>query len=244
MTPPLTLHRVTTLQDLEPLYHIGADAFRNDPGMNWFYPGGREHPEDLVVAWKYLLLQEFFDKGKYILAASIPDPDQDDNTSICVERRPGKVVGFAVWERRGDSEAAKSWQGGGVLKGLKRFLLNLQIIHTFCFDTPRRSLSWSRLRHFGHELEAAKASQPSESWYLSNLAVSSTAQGKGVGKKLLQWGIDRSEEEGIPATLVSTDAGLALYTSRGFRNSGWLFFDDGRQKQTVMRRNVKYVRLD
>ncbi|GFN21210.1 GNAT family N-acetyltransferase [Aspergillus tubingensis] len=243
MTPPLTLHRVTTLQDLEPLYHIGADAFRDDPGINWFYPGGREHPEDFIVAWKYLLLQEFFDKGKYILAASIPDPDQDD-TSIRVERRPGKVVGFAVWERRGVSEAAKSWQGGGVLKGLKRLLLNLQILYTFYFDTPRRSLSWPRLRHFGHELEAAKASQPSESWYLSNLAVSSTAQGQGVGKKLLQWGIDRSEEEGIPATLVSTDAGLHLYTSRGFRNSGWLFFDDGRQKQTVMRRNVKYVGLD
>ncbi|GLA77116.1 hypothetical protein AtubIFM55763_008999, partial [Aspergillus tubingensis] len=115
MTPPLTLHRVTTLQDLEPLYHIGADAFRDDPGINWFYPGGRDHPEDFIVAWKYLLLQEFFDKGKYILAASIPDPDQDD-TSICVERRPGKVVGFAVWERRGDSEAARSWQGGGALK--------------------------------------------------------------------------------------------------------------------------------
>lgn len=121
MTPPLSLHRVTTLQDLEPLYHIGADAFRNDPGMNWFYPGGRDHPEDLVVAWKYLLLQEFFDKGKYILAASIPDPDQDD-TSIRVDRRPGKVVGFAVWERRGASEAAKSWQGGGVLKGVCVFL--------------------------------------------------------------------------------------------------------------------------
>lgn len=123
--------------------------------------------------------------------------------------------------------------------GLKRFSLNFKIAYTFRLDTPRRSISWSKLTHFLHEIKLAKAGQPTESWYLSILAVSSKAQGQGVGKKLLQWGIDRSEEEDIPATLVATDAGLHLYESNGFERTGWLFFDDERQKQTVMRRDTR-----
>ncbi|KAE8383133.1 acyl-CoA N-acyltransferase [Aspergillus bertholletiae] len=231
MTSILTLHRVTTLEELEPLYHIGADAFCDDPCLNWFYPGGRNHPEDFVVLWKNILRMEFFDKGRFILAATAQDPNN--------ETHPGMVIGFAVWERDGVCEAARSWQGTSLSKRLKRFYLNLKIAYTFCLDTPHRSLSWSKLNHFQHELRTAKAGQPTETWYLGILAVSSKAQGQGVGKKLLQWGIDRSEEEGIPTTLVATDAGLRLYESTGFERTGWLFFDDKRQKQTIMRRNTQ-----
>ncbi|KAE8417491.1 acyl-CoA N-acyltransferase [Aspergillus pseudocaelatus] len=235
MASILTLHRVTTLEELEPLYHIGADAFRDDPCMNWFYPGGRDHPDDFVVLWKNILQMEFFDKGKFILAATIRDPDDDD------ERGLGRVVGFAVWERNGVCDAARSWQGGSLSKRLKRFNLNFKIAYTFHLDTPKRSISWPKLNHYVHELKLAKDSQPTESWYLSILAVSSKAQGQGVGRKLLQWGIDRSEEENIPATLVATNAGLHLYESTGFERTGWLFFDDERQKQTIMRRDVRLI---
>ncbi|KAB8225991.1 acyl-CoA N-acyltransferase [Aspergillus novoparasiticus] len=232
MASILTLRRVTTLEELEPLYQIGADAFRDDPCMNWFYPGGRDHPEDFAVLWKNILQMEFFDKGKFILAATIRDADDD-------QTHPGRAVGFAVWERNGVCDAARSWQGISLSKRLKRFNLNFKIAYTFRLDTPRRSISWSKLDHFLHEVKSAKAGQPTESWYLSILAVSSKAQGQGVGKKLLQWGIDRSEEEDIPATLVATNAGLHLYESNGFERTGWLLFDDERQKQTVMRRDTR-----
>jgi hypothetical protein len=98
------------LEELKSLYSIGADAFRDDPGMSWFFPGGRDHPEDFVVAWKYLLLQDFFDGGKFILAAKVRDSDEG------AERHSGRVVGFAVWERTGVCDAAKSWQGSGLSK--------------------------------------------------------------------------------------------------------------------------------
>ncbi|KNG87173.1 hypothetical protein ANOM_005098 [Aspergillus nomiae NRRL 13137] len=231
MASNLRLHRVTTLEELEPLYHIGADAFGDDPCMNWFYPGGRDHPEDFVVLWKHILQMEFFDKGKFILAATIQDHDDDT--------RPGRVVGFAVWERNGVCDAARSWQGTSLSKKLKRLNLNLKIAYTFHLDTPKRSISWPKLNHYQNELKSAKASQPTESWYLSILAVSSKGQGQGVGRKLLQWGIDRSEEERIPTTLVATNAGLHLYESTGFERTGWLFFDDERQKQTIMRRDTR-----
>ncbi|GKZ71057.1 hypothetical protein AnigIFM60653_009908 [Aspergillus niger] len=241
MAPSLTLHRVTTLEELKSLSYIGADAFRDDAGMSWFFPGGRDHPEDFVVAWKYLLLQDYLDRGKFILAAKVRDTDEGADGADGADRHPGRIVGFAVWERTGVCDAAKSWQGSSFSKKLKRIFLDVKIAYTFFLDTPRRSISWSNLKYFGRELVAAKASQPAETWYLSVLAVRTTAQGQGVGKKLLQWGIDRSEEEGIPSTLVATDAGFPLYGSRGFKRTGWLFFDNGKQKQTIMRRDTRYT---
>lgn len=237
MTPTLTLHRVRTLEELEPLYYIGADAFRDDPCFNWFYPGGREHHDDLLVLWRHLLRREFLDPGKFILAATIRDPQDDDEEED--KPQPGKVVGFAVWERKGGSDAARSWQGTSFSKRLKRFTLNFKIAYTFRLATPKRSLSWPRLRQFETEQKAAKASQPADAWYLSLLGVSPKAQGRGVGKKLLQWGIDRSEEEGVPSSLEATKAGLRLYESMGFERIGWLFFDDEKQKHTVMQRTNK-----
>jgi ribosomal protein S18 acetylase RimI-like enzyme len=89
------------------------------------------------------------------------------------------------------------------------------------------------------ELQSVRARQPAESWYLCFLGVSPKAQKRGVGRKLLQWGIDRSEEEGVPAALEASNAGIGLYDSAGFQQTGWMFYDDGRQKQTVMTRDCK-----
>ena len=84
--------------------------------------------------------------------------------------------------------------------------------------------------------EQAEAAQPSESWYLVTMGVDPKAQRMGIGRKLLQWGIDRSEEESIPACLEASQAGLPLYQKMGFRQIAWMDFDDGKQRQPVMRR--------
>lgn len=84
--------------------------------------------------------------------------------------------------------------------------------------------------------EQAEAAQPSESWYLATMGVDPKAQRMGIGRKLLQWGIDRSEEESIPACLEASQAGLPLYQKMGFRQIAWMDFDDGKQRQPVMRR--------
>jgi GNAT superfamily N-acetyltransferase len=43
-----------------------------------------------------------------------------------------------------------------------------------------------------------------ESWYLEWLAVDPAHQGRGVGKKLAEWGIKKAEEEQIWASVAST----------------------------------------
>lgn len=55
-----------------------------------------------------------------------------------------------------------------------------------------------------------------ESWYLEALAVHPKHQGKGVGRKLVRWGLGRAEEEGVCASVISAKGKDEFYRKAGF----------------------------
>jgi predicted N-acetyltransferase YhbS len=55
-----------------------------------------------------------------------------------------------------------------------------------------------------------------ESWYLEGLAVLPDFQGRGVGKKLVQWGLEKAQAEGICASVVSALGKDGFYIKCGF----------------------------
>ncbi|PYI07198.1 hypothetical protein BO78DRAFT_443455 [Aspergillus sclerotiicarbonarius CBS 121057] len=227
------LHLVQTLDELDPLYRIGAEAWRDDACFNWFFPGGRDHFEDLIPLWKGILQAYFLERGKFIVVATVhSDEDKNPNTT----KKEEEVVGFAAWERKGTSDAARRWQGTSLSKKIRRLYLSVQNGWRLFFHPSRRSISVRRLMQLEREIELAQNRQPTESWYLCLLGVDPKAQRMGVGRKLLEWGINRSEEEKIPAGLEATQAGLPLYQKMGFKQNGWMYFDNGQQKQQVMTR--------
>ncbi|KAM7184365.1 Acyl-CoA N-acyltransferase [Naviculisporaceae sp. PSN 640] len=57
-------------------------------------------------------------------------------------------------------------------------------------------------------------------WYLAVLCVAPQHQGKGVGKKLLQWGMARGAEERKSLFLLASTEGYPLYRSQGFQTIG------------------------
>jgi predicted N-acetyltransferase YhbS len=52
---------------------------------------------------------------------------------------------------------------------------------------------------------------------LGLLCVHREAQRQGVGAALVQWGLDRSVEEKLPAYLEASTAGFPLYQKLGFK---------------------------
>lgn len=52
---------------------------------------------------------------------------------------------------------------------------------------------------------------------LSAIGTSTKYQKQGAAAMLLQWGIERIDDHGLPAYLEATPAGLSLYQRFGFR---------------------------
>lgn len=85
----------------------------------------------------------------------------------------------------------------------------------------------------------AEAFFPEERWRLSYITVDPDCQGKGIGKRLVQWGLDRSEEEGSDAVLEATKAGQPLYEKLGFEVVGTTSVPTSKIQGTVMVRKAR-----
>ena len=58
--------------------------------------------------------------------------------------------------------------------------------------------------------------------WLAVLGVDPRFQRRGVGKRLLQWGLSRADEEAVQMGLIASPAGRRLYKSVGFQDVGFL----------------------
>lgn len=78
------------------------------------------------------------------------------------------------------------------------------------------SLSTSRLA----EADALEDyfSDVSERWHLAFLVVDPAFQRRGIGGRLVEWGIENAIKEGIPATVVGAQVGQSMYRKRGFKD--------------------------
>lgn len=73
------------------------------------------------------------------------------------------------------------------------------------------------LRGARHDLAVRRARPPGDLWYLSSVAVSRAAQGRGVGGLLLRTRLARIDAQALPAALESTTpASRRLYQRHGF----------------------------
>jgi GNAT superfamily N-acetyltransferase len=56
-----------------------------------------------------------------------------------------------------------------------------------------------------------------EAWLLANVVTHKDYQRRGIGGRLVKWGIDQAESERVPCGVESSFAGMRLYEKVGFR---------------------------
>ncbi|KAK4035184.1 puromycin N-acetyltransferase [Parachaetomium inaequale] len=117
-----------------------------------------------------------------------------------------RVVGFAQWEL--PSQETPSTAGAAV---------------EIEPDPLPASLDQEKLLEMYRliEDETKKALGPegySNMWYLMSVAIDPTQQRRGIGRMLVQHGLDQAAKAGKDAFLISTPEGRGLYYALGFRD--------------------------
>lgn len=74
---------------------------------------------------------------------------------------------------------------------------------------------------------------------LEILGVDPAYQGRGLGSKLLKWGLSRADEEGIEVYLCSSPEGRRVYEKYGFEGKIPFALFPGREQLFMIRPNQK-----
>ena len=84
-----------------------------------------------------------------------------------------------------------------------------------------------------------------QNWYLDILATHPDFQGQGIGKELVQWGVEEADKENVYASVISSDGNEGFYRKTGFREVGranvGLLRENGIKGGAIMFREVKVV---
>ncbi|GAA6063964.1 hypothetical protein JCM10212_004812 [Sporobolomyces blumeae] len=126
---------------------------------------------------------------------------REGHKRLTVAKRGDRVVGFAMWtwipkrdRRRAEPQPIEvELPRGGDKERIEGIMNRLY----------RSTYAWDRAK-----------------WYLSILAISPEAQGTGIGRHLVQEGIDQAKRDGGDVVLVSTELGRVMYAKIGFVDFG------------------------
>ena len=107
------------------------------------------------------------------------------------------------------------WNFSDNVLELERFLRDVESKYYFLTD---RELDKKALEYFMTQSSYKFYDQLSKAGFLhlASIAVSPNHQYKGIGKSLVNWGLDVAANEEIPVTLESSMRGRRMYTSLGF----------------------------
>lgn len=89
----------------------------------------------------------------------------------------------------------------------------------FPIPTEGPTATWYGMQ-YGRFLERFWSGNLEEHWFMKKLCVDRVWRRHGIGMMLVQWGLDRAEEEGVVVGLDSTEQGMALYRKAGFVQVG------------------------
>lgn len=185
--------------DLRQVRTLLARAFVHDPLMLWVFPEA-EHRLEACAAWLALFVELDAACGHVdLLPPDVTGPAAP--TDLLGGRAAPGPRAVAVWRLPGAPPAPALPSIGGLLAAL--------------VGTPHA-------REVGEGLAELRALVPAAPHaYLHLMAVDPALQGRGLGRAVLQPGLDRAERAGLPVHLETTSPNaVGFYRHLGLRPTG------------------------
>jgi len=195
----LTLRKATSA-DVATLADIYFSAFTVDSISLLCFPRKNQAVYDW---WFNMISEELSDSGANHLVVTTPtsaNPSQEE------------IVAWALWISPSPTPASSisapvtlpTWPAGCDILLANHFFSNL-------IQSRKRIMN------------------PRPYWYLEIIATRPDCQGKGAAGKLLRWGLERADQQGVEAYLEASPAGKPIYEHFGFKEVERLVVDlDGR----------------
>lgn len=196
--------------------------------MIHLFPRHQSHPDGWRRFWLRKLKRSFYDRGSYLWVA-VSNQSQPRNLSC--ERSSGqsegpKVIGVSVWSRLGSSDTAQAHQqrNNNAYAAFERAAVDLQDWYTLLFNLDCPAGDPVALRRWDGESRKGltRYFKTEERWWLGLMAVDEGWQGRGVGKRLVGWGMERAKEEGVVCTNIASRIGRKMYGRLGWRVVDWM----------------------
>ena len=175
-----------------------------------------------------------------------PTPSDSPSTPVPASALVPEVIGWSMYTRHGSSPTALRWlqQNSSYSDSFNRWLMHLERDHYHRIFT---SVDHTH-DHAKFKTVLPLLSEPwdpkifAEAWELAGLFVHPGWQRRGLGRKMMQWGMDRATEEKIPLIVGGSALGGPAYRKAGFKSTGVSgfgdFFDECRYGGEAMQRWV------
>lgn len=229
--------RAITRADVPAVGVISTDAFMDDEMNEYLWPHRKQHAEDYGRRLANNARTMLVAPGTYGCVAVADEKDAERLPGVA----HGTVLGFAWWIRQG---ASKKYQGRrsaivddeaaianekrsvafntGVGLALERTLLGMEDLYGRVVSPDPSACSAADMKavRSGFNLEPLFEKLPGV-WYLRLIGTGPQYQRKGVAGALVEWGMAKAQEEGIPCAMTSSDIGQAVYERYGFKVVLW-----------------------
>lgn len=213
--------------DLPRIAHVLSQAFWDDNLFgDLIHPQREKFPKDMELYWLRRARINFWDyTWRWVVAVEL---DTSGNET---------VVGIAEWARLGEGGRSLqcAWYDprkhinpkaqecfphsslavqGNFLKPLSAAAMKAHaLIWPNRAADPKDEDIIERVYPY---LDHVWTGERSESWYLEFLAIHPSAQGQGIGRRLVQWGLDHAKEDGVCASVISARGKDPFYRKCGF----------------------------
>lgn len=191
-------------------------AFQNDELLaGIFHPHRKQFPKDVELFWLRASQLDWFNPRHHFVVSTISDKER---------RSKDLIVGVAHWERLGKGIKI-SWNP--LLPFLGTVMKVWVSISSWIW--PNRAADPSKINMFDESwpfISHIWTGDRSDCWNLHFLAVHPSYGGLGIGKRLVQWGLNQAEEEGVSASVQMAYVPVFLSKLSPYQNSfpGYLAF--------------------